>query len=123
MAAPPRKSSATITLVLLGAAALAACGQDDETARRDLYASKEDCLKDWGDELKCEEGPAAQGSRGGHGSYFYGPMYRPGQFGSHSVSRPAGTVDAARPGSRSVGTTHVTRGGFGGSGHAHSGGG
>ena len=45
-----RKSSTRITLVLLGAAALAGCGADgdDGHRRRDVYASKEDCVADWG---------------------------------------------------------------------------
>jgi uncharacterized protein YgiB involved in biofilm formation len=122
MATRPRKSSARVTLVLLGAAALAACGQDESTLRRDLYANKEDCLKDWGDEQKCAEqpGPARSGSGGYHGGYWYGPFYRSGAYGSSSVSRPHGTVDSARPGSHAVGTSHTSRGGFGASGSAHA---
>ena len=118
MATRPRKSSARVTLVLLGAAALAACGQDESTLRRDLYANKEDCLKDWGDELKCAEqaGPARSSS----GGYWYGPFYRSGACGSSSASRPHGTVDSARPGSHAVGTSHTSRGGFGASGSAHA---
>src|SRR5450755_2863046 len=82
MSTRPRKSSARITLVLLGAAALASCGQQESTLRRDLYANKEDCLKDWGDELKCAEqaAPASTGSSY-HGGYWYGPFYRSGDYG------------------------------------------
>jgi uncharacterized protein YgiB involved in biofilm formation len=125
MSTRPRKSSARVTLVLLGAAALASCGQQESTLRRDLYASKEDCLKDWGDELKCAEqpGPARSGSSGYHGSYWYGPSYRSGDYGSSPVGRPHGTVDSARPGSHAVGTSHISRGGFGASGSAHASGG
>jgi uncharacterized protein YgiB involved in biofilm formation len=125
MSTRPRKSSARVTLVLLGAAALASCGQQESTLRRDLYANKEDCLKDWGDELKCAEqaAPASTGTGGYHGGYWYGPFYRSGQFGSSSVSRPHGTVDSARPGSHAVGTSHISRGGFGASGAAHASGG
>jgi len=124
MSTRPRKSSTRVTLVLLSAAALASCGQQESALRRDLYASKEDCLKDWGDELKCAEqaAPARSGSATGgyHGGYWYGPFYRSGEHGSSSISRPHGTVDAARPGSRAVGTSHISRGGFGGSGSAHA---
>jgi uncharacterized protein YgiB involved in biofilm formation len=120
----PRKSSARVTLVLLGAAALASCSQDESTLQRDLYDTKEDCLKDWGDELKCAEqsspGPTGSSYRGG---YWYGPMYRPGQHGSSAIARSHGTVDSARPGSHSVGTAHISRGGFGGSASAHASGG
>jgi uncharacterized protein YgiB involved in biofilm formation len=118
-----RKSSARVTLVLLGAAALAACGQEDETLRRDLYSSKEDCVQDWGDELKCEKQPPTGYSSGFHSGYWYGPYYRSGQYGSDPQSQPAGTVSRARPGSHSVGTNHVSRGGFGASGAAHGAGG
>jgi uncharacterized protein YgiB involved in biofilm formation len=121
MSTRPRKSSARVTLVLLGAAALASCGQPESTLRRDLYTNKEDCLKDWGDELKCAEEPApARSGSGYHGGYWYGPFYRSGEYGSSSTIRPHGTVDSARPGSHAVGTSHISRGGFGGSASAHA---
>jgi uncharacterized protein YgiB involved in biofilm formation len=121
MSTRPRKSSPRVTLVLLGAAALASCGQQESTLRRDLYGNKEDCLKDWGDELKCAEQSApAHGGRGYHGGYWYGPFYRSGDYGSSPISRPHGTVDSARPGSHAVGTSHISRGGFGASGAAHA---
>ena len=119
MATRPRKSSSRVTLVLLGAAALASCGQQESALRRDLYANKEDCLKDWGDELKCAEQPAPAHS-GYHGGYWYGPFYRSGDYGSSSIGRPHGTVDSARPGSHALGTSHISRGGFGGSASAHA---
>jgi hypothetical protein len=118
-----RRSSARVTLVLLGAAALAACGQEDATLRRDIYSSKEDCIQDWNDELKCEQQPASGSASRFHSGYWYGPYYRSGQYGSSSRSEQAGAVSPARPGSHSVGTGHVSHGGFGGSGAAyHSGG-
>jgi uncharacterized protein YgiB involved in biofilm formation len=123
MSTRPRKSSARVTLVLLGAAALASCGQQESTLRRDLYANKENCQKDWGDELKCAEqpAPATTGSGGGyHGGYWYGPFYRSGAYGSSAISMPHGTVDAARPGSHAIATSHISRGGFGGTGSAHA---
>ena len=125
MPSRPRRSSARVTLVLLGAAALAACSQEDETLRRDLYASREDCIKDWGDQYKCEEQPGAGHTSGYHPglSYWYGPAYRYGQYGSTSRSEAPGTVTEARPGSHSIGTSHVSRGGFGASGAAHGSGG
>lgn len=88
--------------------------------RRDVYASRDDCLKDWGDELKCEEQSPPARIGGSHGGYWFGPMYRSGQFGSSSNARSVGTVDSARPGSRGVATTHVSRGGFGAGGAAHA---
>lgn len=123
MPSRPRRSSARVTLVLLGAAALAACGQEDDTLRRDLYSSKEDCIKDWGDQYKCEEQSATGYTPGFHSNYWYGPAYRYGQYGSTSRNGAPGTVTEARPGSHSVGTSHVSRGGFGASGAAHGSGG
>ena len=114
-----RRSSARVTLVLLGAAALAACGQEEDTLRRDLYSSKEDCVRDWGDELKCEKQPATGYASGFHSGYWYGPSYRSGQYGSSPQHEAPGTVSQARPGSHSVGTSHVSHGGFGASGAAH----
>jgi uncharacterized protein YgiB involved in biofilm formation len=118
-----RRSSARVTLVLLGAAALAACGQEDDTLRRDVYANKEDCVQDWGDELKCEKPPATGYTPGLRSGYWYGPSYRSGQYGSAPRNEPSGTVSQARPGSHSVGTSHVSHGGFGASGVAHGSGG
>ena len=45
MAHRPRKSSACVTLVLIGAAALSGCGDSPSTNRRSSYASKEECLE------------------------------------------------------------------------------
>ncbi len=114
-----RKSSARVTLVLLGAAAIAGCGDSGTPApeHRDVYASKEDCLADWRDPKECEEGPA-QNSGGRRSSYWYGPSYSTGHSwgGGYHAGAP-------RPGSAALGTHSTTRGGFGGSGHAHASGG
>lgn len=123
MPARKRRSSSRVTLVLLGAAALAACGQDEDTLRRDVYVNKEDCIQDWGDELKCEMQPGPGSTSGGRSGYWYGPSYGSGQYGSSQRSEPAGTVGQARPGSHAVGTSHVSHGGFGASGAAHGSGG
>jgi len=93
--------------------------EERETLRRDVYASKEDCVKDWGEERNCEEAIASPQGFFGGGARYYGPSYRSGDYGSSPNSKPEGTVDSARPGSHAVGTAHVSRGGFGGSGAAH----
>lgn len=89
--------------------------------RRDLYASQADCMKDWGaDPAKCE--PERQTSRSGtsSSSRYYGPAYSHGSHGSSSGgSYGPGSVTEARPGSRAVGTAHVSRGGFGSSASSH----
>jgi hypothetical protein len=113
---PRRKSSLSVTLVLIGAAALAGC--DDAAdggppfARRDTYASLEDCQKDWGRSEQCEP-VAGSASRGGgtsgYGVRYYGPWY-----GATSAST------GPRPGSHASGSMSVARGGFGSTAGLHS---
>jgi hypothetical protein len=110
-----RKSSTRITLVLLGAAALAGCGADgDDGTRRDVYASKEDCVADWGSEQECAPATAQEHRSGGRAIWF-GPTYRSGS----SSSRGSG-AGSSRSGSRSIGSTgrSTSRGGFGSSGRS-----
>jgi uncharacterized protein YgiB involved in biofilm formation len=115
-----RRSSTSVTLVLIGASTLAGCGQQaPETLRRDVYASQADCMQDWGaDPAKCE---ARQTSSGGR-SYtnYYGPGYSHGSYGSTRNTYAEGSQTEARPGSRAIGTAHVSRGGFGSSASSHS---
>jgi hypothetical protein len=97
----PRKSSACVTLVLIGAAALTGCS--DNASRRANYATREECLADWGDPRECEEQQAtnSNGSRyrnwghsGGYGGYGgfgggsgnAGHSITHGGFGSHGSS-------------------------------------
>ena len=105
----PRNSSTQVTLVLLGAAALASCNAP-EPARR-VYATKEACIADWGDPRECEEQFATQ-TDGARRSYFARSGGWSGSWGGSS----GGTRGGAHPGG-------TVRGGFGASGHAHSGGG
>ncbi len=107
-----RKSSTRVTLVLIGAAALGAtlggCGQEE--TRRDVYASKEDCIADWGNDPKdCE--PAYDRRTGSATTtHYYGRPYSYSE-GSRSPSRTGKTI----------GSSTVSRSGFGGSGHSSSG--
>lgn len=118
-----RRSSSSVTLVLVGASALSACGpssQSTDTMRRDMYASKADCMQDWGaDPAKCEPAKSSSTTRTG-GSHYWGPAYTRGSYGSSSGTHAEGTTSEARPGSRSIGTTHVSRSGFGSSSTSHS---
>jgi len=61
------KRSRCIVLTLLASTCLVAggCGNQNVETRRNLYASKDNCIKDWGEE-DCEETP---------GGYHYGPHY------------------------------------------------
>ena len=112
-----RKSSGTVTLVLIGVAAMAGCSDN----RRDVYASREDCLADWGNKPEdCT--PSAEQKHAGRG-FWTGPMYAAGGYlagrswgnsqGSFSASRAAGS-------GRSIGSTggSSSRGGFGSSGRS-----
>ena len=111
MAGRMRKSSAQVTLVLIGVAALSGCGRGDDQ-RRDVYASREDCLADWGNKpADCT--PATDPDyRSRH--YFYGPsyIYHSGGSGSTWTHTP-----------RALGSTssHPARGGFGASGRSGAG--
>jgi hypothetical protein len=108
-----RKSSSRVSLVLIGVAALAACSSEDQPSKRDVYASREDCLSDWGNKADdCTPATEAQHrSRG----FYYGPHY----FGSGGFSSWGSNSGRS---SHAVGsTTSSSRGGFGSSGHASGG--
>ncbi len=105
-----------------------------EQLKQDSYASKEDCVRDWGSQQNCKEdtGSGAHssgggGSGGGGNSVekrYYGPRY----YWDRSAGHPVVVTDTGqhvpmpaahqggRPGSHSIGTMHVgsvSRGGFG----------
>lgn len=109
-----RRSSSQITLVLIGATALGATigGCSREEMRRDVYASKEDCLADWGNTpTDCE--PAYDRRTGSATTtHYYGRpyAYRSGSSSSRSISAPRS--------SKSIGSSTVSRGGFGSSGRS-----
>lgn len=110
---PRRRSSSSITLVLIGATAMTSCGQSSgpDTLRRDLYASKADCMQDWGaDAAKCEPARTTSSTRTGSSySHFYGPAYTHGSYGSSRSTLPDGSTSEARPGSKAIGTAHVSK--------------
>ena len=119
-----RKSSGRVTLVLIGLAGLAGCGDDP----RDVYASREDCLADWGN--KPEDCTPATDSRNAGRGYFYGPSYvhrSPGSGGgwgrSAGSSSPARSSTSTRSSSSSRSSSwgssgSTSRGGFGSSGRS-----
>ncbi len=120
-----RKSSGRVTLVFIGLASLGAC-TDEGDARRDVYASREDCLADWGNKPEdCT--PATHPRHTGSGShYFYGPSYSSrggGNWGSRSGPARSGSraISSVSGGHASGGSSGVSRGGFGSSGHSASG--
>ena len=118
-----RKSSSRVTLVLIGLAGLAGCGGEE----RDVYASREDCLADWGNKPEdCT--PATDPGHASRG-YFYGPavVHRswgsrsssPSRSWSSSSSRPSASGSSRS--STSWGSSgSSSRGGFGSSGRSSS---
>ena len=109
-----RKSSTRVSLVLIGLATLAGCGEDD--TRRDVYKTREDCLADWGN--KPQDCTPATEPRHASSGYFYGPAY-----GYHSGGSGSSWTRSAT--SRSIGTSSsssssVSRGGFGSSSRSAS---
>jgi uncharacterized protein YgiB involved in biofilm formation len=98
------KKSPRVGLVLIGSLALVACEQ--AATQRDIYGSREDCMRDWGPKpVNCEP------VRDVHSGLwrYYSPGYdygsRPSNFGggpSHAMS------------------TQITRGGFGATSAMHS---
>ena len=107
----PRKSSACVTLVLIGAAALAGCGSDAPPGRRASYPSKEACLADWGDPKECEE-------QGPVGSRSYGPST--GTWHSYSSRSGSSSSRSSSSSSSSSGSHSISRGGFGSHGSSAS---
>ncbi|MBF0495376.1 MAG: hypothetical protein HQK58_02185 [Deltaproteobacteria bacterium] len=125
------KRSKKIVLVLMASASIAACGSDSsdsQNTRREEYATKEDCMNDWGDPDRCERQSTG---------YYYGPHYY--FFGGHAYYFRTGSYDPVpvegrtnfgrlSPGMKSthsihtITSSHIARGGFGSSGHLRSGG-
>ena len=105
-----RRSSGSVTLVLIGLTTLAGCGEDD--TRRDVYKTREDCLADWGNK-PADCSPATEQRHAGSG-FWYGPAYgyRSRGSGSSWTNRASS--------SRSIGSSTVSRGGFGSTSHSSS---
>jgi uncharacterized protein YgiB involved in biofilm formation len=116
MAGAHWKSSRHVTLVLIGLAGLAGCGEE----RRDIYASRENCLADWGNKPE-DCSPATEAHHASRG-YFYGPSYLHGSFGSPwGWGARSASSNHAMMASRSIGASgSSSRGGFGASGHSSS---
>lgn len=136
----------TITLLFLGVI-LSACDDTPQPLHRDIYKTKEDCLRDWQQQANCEEqhsgtAQSAPPSTGSHHStviyphYWMGPQYY--SHGGSTAVLPNGssftrtaespalgrtTIAPAAP-SRHASSTGTMRGGFGSTGSSlHSSGG
>lgn len=109
MARHPRKSSACVTLVLIGAAALSGCSDRPRTA----YATKEACVADWVDPQECEL-METQRDDGTRTRSWWGPSIGSGHsYGSRSSSSRSSS-------SSSSGSHSISRGGFGSHGSSAS---
>ena len=115
MSRRPRKSSACVTLVLIGAAALSGCGDGPANNRRASYATKEECLADWGDLKDCEQQEARSGT--GTRSHFY---WGPSTGSSRSYSSGSRSSSSSSRSSSSSGGHSTSRGGFGSHGSSAS---
>ena len=122
---PRRRSSASITLVLIGTVTLAGCSQQSTPKARDQYASLEDCAADWGRPESCER---VQSSGVPGGFLFWGPLYaasaRNNALSDARRSANPNFADPTRQG-RAIGSTTAptARGGFGSSSRSYTSGG
>jgi len=101
----PRRSL-QVSVVLMGALALLSYGESSHY----LYASRKDCLEDWGDSRDCREATSGGGGGGG-GSYsgrYYGPRYG---SGGGRATRAIGIGSVSRGGFGSLGSFHASFGG------------
>ena len=122
------KRSKKITLTLIASISLVACGDESQPTKRAVYANKQDCIGDWGNEKDCEE-VLQQGARsyyGPHYFYNYGrPYYIPS--GSQDPKPVSSTAAFSRVSEgmqsstaiRSIHTSSVARGGFGAHASSH----
>ncbi len=115
-----RKSSSRVTLVLIGLAGLTGCGGDP----RDVYASREDCLADWGN--KPEDCTPATDPKHASRGFFYGPMVTHRSWGSGSGAGRSWSSSSSRSSSSGSSRSSTSwgssgsssRGGFGSSGRS-----
>ena len=119
------KKSSRVTLVLIGLAALGGCGGQ----RQDVYASREDCLADWGNKPEdCK--PSSNPKHAGMG-YFVGPLVAHSLWGrgfsgwgsgdSASGSSRSSFRSGSSSSSSSRSSSSVSRGGFGSSSRSSGG--
>lgn len=104
------KKSASVMLILapvLSTVLFNACSGSGEDTTRDVYQSREDCLKDWGDQELCQEmndDDSNEYRRSGGVIYagrpFWGPSYYPSDrtviYKGNTIS-PSGRSTSMRP--------------------------
>lgn len=114
-AARRRRRSAAITLVLAGA--VSGCGEPQP--QRDVYGSLAECTRDWNGPQQCE--PVRDGRYSN--SWFYGPSHYGSAWPSGRPKPSPNAIEATRSqrsGAVAHGSSSVSRGGFGSTGHSFS---
>ena len=135
-----KKSKSIMLLIapVLSTLLFNACGGNDATTTRDVYQSREDCTRDWGDDELCQEMNDQDSDdyrRSGGvfiagGRPFYGPQYYPGDravvykgrtiapSGSSTTLKPYSVTSRSSSASRSSvsspRSSSTSYGGFGG---------
>lgn len=122
------KKSSTINLLVIGTIAvtsLTACDQEPDTQQvmQGEYKSREDCIRDWGND-------ASRCTPNSSGGGYIGPRYfwdhasnTPMIYNSSGSAVPATNSFASRgvaSSARAVSTASVSRGGFGATAHGIS---
>jgi uncharacterized protein YgiB involved in biofilm formation len=124
-ASRPRKSSASVRLAFMGAAAATVlvtpgCGED---VQRNRYGSQAECVADYSDAQCRPDYPVGGGYRPGMSTGYYGPWYRSNAAargaedpGPGRYFRGGGMGFSSGSTSRAPSVETGTRGGFGGHG-------
>lgn len=99
----PRRRSLQVSLVLMGALAVATYGD----SRQYLYKNKKDCMDDWGSDQACREAP--YGSSYYRTGYYFGPRY--GSRSGSGMTHAVGSATVSRGGFGSMAGFHASTGG------------
>jgi len=116
------KRSKKIVLAIIASATLTACGSSTQPTQRDVYANKEKCAEEWGDN-NCEEATGSGGRtysgphyfiRSGYPYYYPRGGADPDPVRASAVPRFHG-VSGYSPSGRASHTvaSSISRGGFG----------
>lgn len=135
-----------LSLILVPILLATGCSEIPDKMQRDVYTRVEDCMRDWQQQDLCKQMPIADAQQhafnttgvtgGGVHPIYWGPTYTANDravmynganvapTSNTAMSRPLVVTSTSSPAARSSpGTARsVARGGFGGVGHASSGG-
>lgn len=137
------RKTRNLSLILVPILLTAGCSEVPDKIQRDVYTRAEDCMRDWQQQDLCQQMPASDAAQhathtsGGVHPTYWGPTYNANDravvyngstvapLSNNTMSRPmVVTSTSSLAAQSSPGTARaVARGGFGGAGHASSGGG